>query len=264
MPKRTDDISGLPIISIEDLAVSYGKKNALVGITLPIWQGEILAIIGPSGCGKSTLIRAINRMTDLTDDCHVSGQILLDGENILDSSVDVCILRQRVGMILQKPEPFPFSIFDNVAYGPRYIGKKKGSDLNEIVIRSLEAAGLWNEVKDRLHQIPHLSGGQLQRLCIARVLANDPKVILMDEPCSALDPANSALVEDWVTEQEGNRTIVIVTHRMEQARRVSKRTAFLLGKDRESAKLVEYGLTEQIFTNPQQQETQDFITGQFG
>jgi phosphate transport system ATP-binding protein len=252
------------VISIEELTVSYGKKNALVGITLPIWQGEILAVIGPSGCGKSTLIRAINRMTDLTDDCHVSGQILLDGENILALSVDVCILRQRVGMILQKPEPFPFSIFDNVAYGPRYVGKKKGSDLNEIVIRSLEAAGLWNEVKDRLYQIPRLSGGQLQRLCIARVLANNPEVILMDEPCSALDPANSALVEDWIMEQEGKRTIIIVTHRMEQARRVSKRTAFLLGEERNSARLVEYGLTNEIFTNPREPETQDFITGRFG
>ena len=252
------------VISIEELTVSYGKKNALVGITLPIWQGEILAVIGPSGCGKSTLIRAINRMTDLTDDCHVSGQILLDGENILALSVDVCILRQRVGMILQKPEPFPFSIFDNVAYGPRYVSKKKGSDLNEIVIQSLEAAGLWNEVKDRLHQIPHLSGGQLQRLCIARVLANNPEVILMDEPCSALDPANSALVEDWIMEQEGKRTIIIVTHSMEQARRVSKRTAFLLGEERSSARLVEYGLTNEIFTNPHEPETQDFITGRFG
>lgn len=248
-------------VSARALNVHYGEKHALHGVDLDIFSGEVTALIGPSGCGKSTFLRCINRMNDMVDSARVSGQLTIDGSDIYDHNLDVVQLRARVGMVFQKPNPFPKSIYDNVAYGPRIHGLARDQEeLDEIVMTSLEKAGLLGEVKDRLTESgTGLSGGQQQRLCIARAIAVGPEVILMDEPCSALDPIATAKVEELIDELRDNYTIVIVTHSMQQAARVSQRTAFFhLGK------LIEVSDTEQIFTNPQHSLTQGYITGRFG
>lgn len=244
-----------------DVCVFYGEKQALFDVNLDVEQNQVTALIGPSGCGKSTFLRSLNRMNDTIDICRVTGEITLDEANIYDPAVDVVELRARVGMVFQKPNPFPKSIFENIAYGPRIHGLARNkADLEEIVVTSLQKAGLFNEVKDRLDEPgTGLSGGQQQRLCIARAIAVSPEVILMDEPCSALDPIATARIEELIDELRQNYTIVIVTHSMQQAARVSQRTAFFhLGN------LVEEGPTDQIFTNPRDQRTQDYITGRFG
>ena len=250
-----------PRITARDVNVFYGDKQAIDRVTLDIAEKQVISFIGPSGCGKSTFLRCLNRMNDTIDICRIEGEIALDGKNIYAPDVDVVPLRARVGMVFQKPNPFPKSIYDNVAYGPRIHGLAAGSaELDEIVGISLERAGLWNEVKDRLQQPgTGLSGGQQQRLCIARAIAVSPEVILMDEPCSALDPIATAKIEELIDELSSQFTIVIVTHSMQQAARVSQRTAYFhLGK------LVEVGETEQMFTTPQHEMTQNYITGRFG
>jgi len=250
-----------PRITARDVNVFYGDKQAIDRVTLDIAEKQVISFIGPSGCGKSTFLRCLNRMNDTIDICRIEGEIALDGKNIYAPDVDVVPLRARVGMVFQKPNPFPKSIYDNVAYGPRIHGLAAGSaELDEIVEISLERAGLWNEVKDRLKQPgTGLSGGQQQRLCIARAIAVSPEVILMDEPCSALDPIATARIEELIDELSSQFTIVIVTHSMQQAARVSQRTAYFhLGK------LVEVGETEQMFTTPQHEMTQNYITGRFG
>ena len=250
-----------PRITARDVNVFYGDKQAIDRVTLDIAEKQVISFIGPSGCGKSTFLRCLNRMNDTIDICRIEGEIALDGKNIYAPDVDVVPLRARVGMVFQKPNPFPKSIYDNVAYGPRIHGLAAGSaELGEIVEMSLERAGLWNEVKDRLQQPgTGLSGGQQQRLCIARTIAVSPEVILMDEPCSALDPIATARIEELIDELSSQFTIVIVTHSMQQAARVSQRTAYFhLGK------LVEVGETEQMFTTPQHEMTQNYITGRFG
>ena len=244
-----------------NVTVHYGAKKALDGVGLDINRNDVTALIGPSGCGKSTYLRCLNRMNDIIPGCRVSGQILLDGEDVYAREMDVVHLRARVGMVFQKPNPFPKSIFENVAYGPRIHGiARDKTQLEEIVMTSLEKAGLLGEVKDRMHEPgTGLSGGQQQRLCIARAIAVQPEVILMDEPCSALDPIATAKIEELMDELRSNYTIVIVTHSMQQAARVSQRTSFFhLGV------IVETGETEQIFTNPVDRRTQDYITGRFG
>ena len=244
-----------------DVTVHYGDKQALFDVNLDIPDRQVTALIGPSGCGKSTFLRCLNRMNDTIDIARVRGDITLDGEDIYDPKIDVVELRARVGMVFQKPNPFPKSIYENVAYGPRIHGiARSKSDLDGIVETSLRKAALWNEVKDRLHESgTGLSGGQQQRLCIARAIAVSPEVILMDEPCSALDPIATAKVEELIDELRANYAIVIVTHSMQQAARVSQRTAmFHLGY------LVEEGATEKMFTNPDEKRTQDYITGRFG
>ena len=250
-----------PRITARGVNVFYGDKQAIDRVTLDIAEKQVISFIGPSGCGKSTFLRCLNRMNDTIDICRIEGEIALDGRNIYAPDVDVVPLRARVGMVFQKPNPFPKSIYDNVAYGPRIHGLAAGSaEIDEIVEISLERAGLWNEVKDRLQQPgTGLSGGQQQRLCIARAIAVSPEVILMDEPCSALDPIATARIEELIGELSSQFTIVIVTHSMQQAARVSQRTAYFhLGK------LVEVGETEQMFTTPQHEMTQNYITGRFG
>lgn len=245
----------------QDVRVFYGEKEALHGVNLDIAENRVTALIGPSGCGKSTFLRCLNRMNDTIEGAHVTGTITLDDEDIYDPSIDVVELRSRVGMVFQKPNPFPKSIYDNVAYGPKIHGLAKNTaQLNDIVEKSLIQAGLFNEVKDRLKDPgTGLSGGQQQRLCIARAIAVSPEVILMDEPCSALDPIATARIEELIDDLRQNYTIVIVTHSMQQAARVSQFTAmFHLGN------LVEVGDTEMIFTSPKEQRTQDYITGRFG
>ena len=250
-----------PRISTRDVNVFYGDKKALVDVTVDIAEKEVIAFIGPSGCGKSTLLRSLNRMNDTIDSCRLEGQVLLDEQDIYDPSVDVVGLRARIGMVFQKPNPFPKSIFENVAYGPKIHGiAENKTDLNNIVESSLTRAGIWDELKDRLDQPgTGLSGGQQQRLCIARAIAVNPEVILMDEPCSALDPIATAKLEALLSELRSEYTIVIVTHSMQQAARVSDRTAYFhLGK------LVEVGKTKELFINPVHELTQDYITGRFG
>jgi phosphate transport system ATP-binding protein len=253
-------LSEVPEIRIRDLCLSYGSKPALQHITMDIARCQVTAFIGPSGCGKSTLIRCLNRLNDLVDGVTISGSITLGGMEILDPRLDVTALRKRVGMVFQKPNPFPKTIYENVAYGPRILGIKNKARLDEIVERSLRAAALWDEVKDRLYDNAlALSGGQHQRLCIARTIAVEPEVLLMDEPCSALDPIATAKIEELIHELRQQYTIVIVTHNMQQAARVSDYTAFLyLGR------LIEFGSTEKLFTTPEKQETEDYITGRFG
>ena len=241
--------------------VFYGDKQALFGVDLDLAANEVTALIGPSGCGKSTFLRCLNRMNDTIGLCRVSGSITLDDQDIYGRDIDVVQLRARVGMVFQKPNPFPKSIYDNVAYGPRIHGlARKGRALDDVVERSLRRAGLFDEVRDRLHRPgTELSGGQQQRLCIARAIAISPEVILMDEPCSALDPIATAKVEELIDELRQHYTIAIVTHNMQQAARVSQFTAFFhLGE------LVEFQETERIFTNPRERRTQDYITGRFG
>ena len=245
----------------EKVTVHYGQKQALFDVNLDVREHQVTALIGPSGCGKSTFLRCLNRMNDTIPGCRVAGKITLDGEDVYDPRIDVVELRARIGMVFQKPNPFPKSIYENVAYGPRIHGLAKSkADLDQIVESSLKKAALWNEAKDRLQEAgTGLSGGQQQRLCIARAIAVSPEVILMDEPCSALDPIATAKVEELIDELRTNYTIVIVTHSMQQAARVSQRTAmFHLGY------LVEEGATDKMFTNPDDKRTQDYITGRFG
>lgn len=253
MERQTDKIT------VKELDLFYGSFQALKGINLNIREKEITALIGPSGCGKSTLLKSLNRMNDLVEGCRIRGSILLDGEDIY-GDMDVNLLRKRVGMVFQKPNPFPMSIYDNIAYGPRTHGIRSRAALDEIVERSLRGAAIWDEVKDRLKKSAlGLSGGQQQRLCIARALAVEPEVLLMDEPTSALDPISTARVEELAAELKKKYTIVIVTHNMQQAVRISDRTAFFLLGD-----LVEFGETEKLFSMPQDQRTEDYITGRFG
>ncbi|MFT5390636.1 MAG: phosphate transport system ATP-binding protein [Gammaproteobacteria bacterium] len=253
--------SQYPRITARDVTVYYGEKQGIRNISLDIGANEVLAMVGPSGCGKSTFLRCLNRMNDTIDGCTVTGTIELDGQDIYDPKLDVVPLRARVGMVFQKPNPFPKSIYDNVAYGPRIHGLAESRhELDDIVQSSLERAGLWSEVSDRLNAPgTGLSGGQQQRLCIARAIAVSPEVILMDEPCSALDPIASARIEELIAELREQFTIAIVTHSMQQAARVSQRTAYFhLGR------LIEVGETSQIFTNPRHKLTEDYITGRVG
>ena len=248
-------------LTARDVTVHYGAKQALHGISIDIPDRAVTSFIGPSGCGKSTFLRCINRMNDTIEGARVGGTIKLDGEDIYDPSLDVVELRARIGMVFQKPNPFPKSIYENVAYGPKIHGLARSkTDMDEIVVSSLRKAGLFEEVKDRLNEPgTGLSGGQQQRLCIARAIAVGPEVILMDEPCSALDPIATAIIEELIDELRENYTIVIVTHSMQQAARVSQRTAFFhLGN------LIEEGVTEDIFTNPVNKQTQDYIMGRIG
>ncbi len=250
-----------PRMTCRHVDVYYGEKQAIFNVSLDIGKNEVIALIGPSGCGKSTFLRCLNRMNDTIDICRVTGEIKLDDTNIYDPVVDVVPLRAQVGMVFQKPNPFPKSIYDNIAYGPRIHGiANSRTETDEIVENSLRKAGLWDEVKDRLDQPgTGLSGGQQQRLCIARTIAVNPEVILMDEPCSALDPIATSIIEDLIHELSTQYTIAIVTHSMQQASRVSQRTAYFhLGL------LIEVGPTDQIFTRPLHQLTQDYITGRFG
>jgi phosphate transport system ATP-binding protein len=248
------------IFSVEDVNFYYGDKHALKGINLEIGQKKATAFIGPSGCGKTTLLRCLNRMNDLVLDTRVTGQIKLDGKNIYDSSMDVINLRRRVGMIFQKWNPFPKSIYENIVYGLRIVGINNRAYLDEVVEKTLRRAALWDEVKDSLQKsAADLSGGQQQRLCIARALAVEPEVLLMDEPCSALDPISTAKIEELIHELKDTFTIVIVTHNMQQAARVSDYTAFFyLGE------LIEFGETGKLFTMPEKRQTEDYITGRFG
>jgi phosphate transport system ATP-binding protein len=246
-------------ISITELQLYYGAYQALKNVNLSVSKNEVTAFIGPSGCGKSTLLKTINRMNDLIVDCRIDGTVLLDGENIY-GSMDVTFLRKRVGMVFQKPNPFPMSIYDNIAFGPRTHGVKSRVKLDEIVEQSLQAAAIWGEVKDRLKKNAlSLSGGQQQRLCIARALAVNPEVLLMDEPTSALDPISTSKIEDLAAELKKHYTIVIVTHNMQQAARISDKTAFFL-----HGEIVEFNLTESIFSMPRDKRTEDYITGRFG
>jgi phosphate transport system ATP-binding protein len=248
-------------MSARNVNLWYGAKQALFNVSLNIGEREVTALIGPSGCGKSTFLRTLNRMNDTIDGCRTEGDIRLDGRDVYAPDVDVVQLRARVGMVFQKPNPFPKSIYDNVAYGPRIHGLARGkADMDDIVEAALRGAGLWDEAADRLDQPGNsLSGGQQQRLCIARAIAVSPEVILMDEPCSALDPIATAHVEELIDELRSTFTIAIVTHNMQQAARVSQRTAFFhLGK------LIEFGPTDEVFTKPREQMTQDYITGRFG
>jgi phosphate transport system ATP-binding protein len=245
---------------VSGLDFYYGANQALFGVQLNIPERSVTALIGPSGCGKSTFLRVLNRMNDIIEDTRVTGTVLLEGIDIYHPQVDVVALRKRVGMVFQKSTPFPKSIFDNISFGPRIAGTKDKITLAEIVERSLVRAALWDEVKDRLNDSAlALSGGQQQRLCIARALATNPDVILMDEPASALDPASTSRIEDLIFELKENYTIVIVTHNMQQAARVSDRTAFFY-----TGKLVEFGDTRQMFTKPKEKQTEDYITGRFG
>jgi phosphate transport system ATP-binding protein len=249
-----------PMIEIEALSLWYGAKRALTDVSMSIPKHRVTAYIGPSGCGKSTLLRCLNRMNDLVDGVRVEGTIRIGGTDIQDPAVDVTDLRKRVGMVFQKSNPFPKSILENVAYGPRILGVRNRSDVEGIVERSLRAAALWDEVQDRLHESAlGLSGGQQQRLCIARAIAVEPDVLLMDEPCSALDPIATARIEELMLDLKNSYTIVIVTHNMQQAARVSDYTGFLL-----LGELVEFGITREVFTNPRDRRTEDYITGRFG
>jgi len=250
----------MDIIEVRDLSLFYGTFQALKSIELGIPEKRITALIGPSGCGKSTFLRCLNRMNDLIDDARVSGRVLIDGLDIYRPGTDLLELRKKVGMVFQRPNPFPLSVYDNVVYGLRVHGLRDGKILEERLVRSLESVHLWDELKDRLDaNALALSGEQQQRLCIARLVAVEPEIVLMDEPCSALDPAATAGIEDLMYELKKRYTIVIVTHNMQQAARVSDRTGyFLLGE------LVEFGVTERIFTNPADSRTEDYITGRFG
>jgi phosphate transport system ATP-binding protein len=271
-PQRAEDIPSVnsavvPLtaaaaghVQAERFSVFYGSNQAVKEVSLAISAGCVTAIIGPSGCGKSTLLRAVNRMNDLVPGCRTEGRLLFDGQPLYSPDVDVVTLRRRIGMVFQKPNPFPKTIFDNVAYGPRLHGRHSAGELSAIVERSLVNAALWDEVKDRLSDnAMSLSGGQQQRLCIARALAVDPEILLMDEPTSALDPRATLRIEDLIDELRGRYTIIIVTHNMQQAGRVSDSTAFMY-----EGALIEFGPTRQMFTTPREKQTEDYITGRFG
>ena len=265
---KLNAMSKTPGIKMEgkDVTVHYGEKQALFNVNLKIPDRQVTALIGPSGCGKSTFLRCLNRMNDTIDIARVGGLITLDGEDIYDPRIDVVELRARVGMVFQKPNPFPKSIYENIAYGPRIHGLVRNkAELDQVVESSLQKAALWNEVKDRLAEPgTGLSGGQQQRLCIARAIAVSPEVILMDEPCSALDPIATYKVEELIVELKRRFTVVIVTHNMQQASRVADWTAFMLAGEARCGQLVEYGRTDQIFTHPRDKRTEDYITGRFG
>lgn len=247
-------------MSVKDLDLYYGQKQALKNINMDIHSNAITALIGPSGCGKSTFLKTLNRMNDLIDNVKITGQVTLDGEDIFDKNMDVTMLRKRVGMVFQQPNPFPMSVYDNIAYGPRVHGIKNKAKIDEIVEESLRGAAIWDEVKDNLKKSAlRLSGGQQQRICIARALATKPEVILMDEPTSALDPISTTKIEDLMEELKRQYTVVVVTHNMQQAVRVSDYTAFFLVGD-----MVEYGETKELFTYPKDKRTEDYITGRFG
>lgn len=248
------------IIHVENLNLWYGKKQALFDVNMPIYKNKVTALIGPSGCGKSTLIRCFNRMNDTIDNVKIKGKIIWEGKNMYDRRIDVMDVRTKIGMIFQKPNPFPKSVFDNITYGPRIHGTRKRKILSEMCEKSLKQAALWEEVKDRLNESAMgLSGGQQQRLCIARTLAISPRVMLMDEPTSALDPLATSKIEDLIFELKKNYTVIIVTHNMQQAARVSDFTGFMyLGK------MIEFGKTKQIFGNPKEELTENYITGRFG
>lgn len=247
-------------ITVNNCNLFYGDFHALKNVSMDIDQHKVTAFIGPSGCGKSTFIRIFNRMNDLVDNCKVTGDIKVGGQNIYDATTDVTLLRKNVGMVFQKPNPFPMSIFDNVAFAPRTYGIKKKNELEAIVEKSLKQAGLWNEVSDRLKKSAlGLSGGQQQRLCIARALAAEPKILLMDEPTSALDPISTGTIEDLVNELKTDYTIVMVTHNMQQATRISDKTAFFL-----MGEVVEYDETINIFSDPKDKRTENYVTGRFG
>ena len=247
-------------ISTSDLNLYYGNNHALKNINLDIYENQITAFIGPSGCGKSTYLKTLNRMNDLVPNVTINGKVWIDGEDIYDPKVDTTLLRKKVGMVFQQPNPFPMSIYDNIAYGPRIHGIKGKAELDAIVEKSLRGAALWDEVKDRLHESAlGLSGGQQQRLVIARTIAVEPEVLLLDEPCSALDPISTLKVEELIYELKSKFTIVIVTHNMQQAARVSDYTAFMY-----MGKLVEFGDTDTLFTNPAKKQTEDYITGRYG
>jgi len=257
--KKYSDDTEVKIL-VKDLSFYYGNVQALFNITMKIYARKVTALIGPSGCGKSTFLRALNRMNDIIDQAHTSGNVLIDDIDVYQNDIDIVSLRKKVGMVFQKSNPFPKSIFDNVAYGPRIHGIKNRKILSEIVEKSLVRAALWNEVKDRLGKnAMDLSGGQQQRLCIARALAVQPEILLMDEPASALDPQSTAKIEDLIDELRRDYTIIIVTHNMQQAARVSDFTAFLY-----EGYLIEIGHTDQIFTKPLEKKTEDYITGRFG
>ena len=246
-------------LTISNMELYYGDFKALKGINLNIQANEITAFIGPSGCGKSTLLKSLNRMNDLVEGCRITGSILLDGEDIY-GDMDINLLRKRVGMVFQKPNPFPMSVYDNIAYGPRTHGIRSKAQLDDIVEKSLRDAAIWDELKDRLKKSARgLSGGQQQRLCIARALAVQPEVLLMDEPTSALDPISTSKIEDLAVELKKDYTIVMVTHNMQQAARISDKTAFFL-----MGEVIEFGETEQIFSMPKNKKTEDYITGRFG
>jgi len=247
-------------ITVRDCNLYYGDFQALNNVNIDIEEREVTALIGPSGCGKSTFIKMLNRMNDLVEGCKITGDIKIGEQNIYAKNTDVTLLRKNTGMVFQKPNPFPMSVFDNISFAPRTFGIKKKSELDEIVERSLKQAGLWDEVRDRLRKNAlELSGGQQQRLCIARALAADPKILLMDEPTSALDPISTGKIEDLINELKENYTIVIVTHNMQQAARISDKTAFfLLGE------IIEFGKTEEIFRKPRDKRTENYITGRFG
>ncbi|HEY9153221.1 MAG TPA: phosphate ABC transporter ATP-binding protein PstB [Anaerolineales bacterium] len=252
-------------MEIKNLSVFYGKFRALAEINIAIQSNKITAIIGPSGCGKSTLLRSFNRMNDLTPSARMDGEIILDGENINTAGVDVVDVRRRVGMVFQRPNPFPKSIYDNVAFGPRLYGIRRKNDLDEIVEKSLRQSALWDEVKDKLHQSGYsLSGGQQQRLCISRALAVEPEVILMDEPASALDPISTLRIEELMHDLVKDYTILIVTHNMQQAARVSDYTAMMMIDEHRAGRMIEFNETQIIFTNPKDKRTEDYVTGRFG
>ena len=247
-------------ISTKDLNLYYGANHALKNVSLDLYANKITAFIGPSGCGKSTYLKTLNRMNDLVPNVKIEGKVLLDGEDIYDPKVDTTILRKKVGMVFQQPNPFPMSIYDNVAYGPRIHGLKNKAKLDEIVEQSLRGAALWDEVHDRLKKSAlGLSGGQQQRLCIARALAVEPEVILMDEPTSALDPISTLKIEDLMDDLKSKYTVCIVTHNMQQATRIADYTAFFL-----VGEVIEYGETEELFSHPKQKKTEDYVTGRFG
>jgi phosphate transport system ATP-binding protein len=261
----TPDSAPTKKIQTRHLSVYYGNFRALADVNFDAYTNKITAIIGPSGCGKSTLLRSFNRMNDLTPKARTEGEISLDNENINSDHVDVVEVRRRIGMVFQRPNPFPKSIYDNVAYGPRLYGMHRKSDLDEIVVHSLKQAALWEEVKDKLNQSGlALSGGQQQRLCIARALAVEPEVILMDEPASALDPISTLRIEDLMQELVKEYTIIIVTHNMQQAARVSDFTAMMMIDDTRSGQMIEFDKTETLFTNPKDKRTEDYVTGRFG
>ncbi|MGE3259244.1 MAG: phosphate ABC transporter ATP-binding protein PstB [Geobacter sp.] len=260
MSPETEVTSRQPIVTVESLNLHYGAAHALKDISLSVARNQVTAFIGPSGCGKSTLLRCLNRMNDLIDSVAISGSIRLDGQEITGNATDVISLRRRVGMVFQQSNPFPKSIYENIVYGLRIAGVKDKALLDETVEKCLKGAAIWDEVKDRLHESAlGLSGGQAQRICIARAIATNPEVILMDEPCSALDPLSTLKIEELIDELKEQYTIVIVTHNMQQAARVSDATAFFyLGE------LIEMGETKKIFTNPEKKQTEDYITGRFG